>query len=86
MMTAIESAMQSGEITMDEWQAEMDRLMRAEAERNPSKYKKWTRAELAILRKYHGLIARRCIAELLGRSMSSVENTIYRYNIARNDK
>jgi hypothetical protein len=61
------------DITLDEWQAEIERELRAEAENYTPRYRHWTRAEEAILAQFYNKVPILKLAEKLERTYNSVE-------------
>lgn len=60
------------DITMDEWQAEIERELRAEAEAYNPRNRFWTQAEEAILAQFYGKVPISTLAEKLNRSHDAV--------------
>lgn len=69
------------EITMDEWQAEMERQLELAAKSHRKSRWPWSQWEREILRKFYGRVPVEVLAEKLGRSIASIYNTAGRENL-----
>lgn len=64
----------SDSITSDEYWAELDKQLAAVAEATVVRNKPWTEQERTLLARYYERIPSAHIAEILGRSVYSVQN------------
>ena len=71
----------SEEITMDEWQAEMERQLEVAARNHQRSRWPWSEWETRTLHKFYGRVPVPVLAEKLGRTIAAVHSAAQRENI-----
>jgi hypothetical protein len=60
------------DITLDEWQAEMERELEAEAQNYKPRNRPWTRQEVAVLCQFYGSVKTLVLAKKLDRTINAI--------------